>query len=62
MPPRPHQPAPPSGADGTAVPGTADVPQPELDPNDSGGITLSSFTYTVSFADFNGPYITGNDP
>jgi hypothetical protein len=39
-------------------------PNPNWTPTIPGGITLSSFTYTVSFAGFNGPYITitGNDP
>jgi hypothetical protein len=39
-------------------------PNPNWTPTIPGGITLSSFTYTVSFAGFNGPFITitGNDP
>ena len=39
-------------------------PNPNWTPTIPGGITLSSFTYTVSFAGFSGPYITitGNDP
>jgi hypothetical protein len=39
-------------------------PNPNWTPTIPGGITLSSFTYTVSFAGFSGSYITitGNDP
>jgi hypothetical protein len=39
-------------------------PNPNWTPTIPGGITLSNFTYTVSFAGFSGPYITisGNDP
>jgi hypothetical protein len=39
-------------------------PNPNWTPTIPGGITLSNFTYTVSFAGFNGAYITiaGNDP
>jgi hypothetical protein len=39
-------------------------PNPNWTPTIPGGITLSSFTYTVSFQGFSGPYITitGNDP
>jgi hypothetical protein len=39
-------------------------PNPNWDPRIPGGITLSSFTYTLTFAGFSGPYIliTGNDP
>lgn len=39
-------------------------PNPNWTPTIPGGITLSSFTYTVSFEGFSGPYITitGNDP
>jgi hypothetical protein len=39
-------------------------PNPNWTPTIPGGITLSSFTYTVSFTGFNGAYITitGNDP
>jgi hypothetical protein len=39
-------------------------PNPNWTPTVPGGITLSSFTYTLQFAGFSGPYITitGNDP
>jgi hypothetical protein len=39
-------------------------PNPNWTPTIPGGITLSSFTYTVSFEGFSGAYITitGNDP
>jgi len=39
-------------------------PNPKWTPTLSGGITLQSFTYTLQFAGFSGPYITisGNDP
>jgi len=39
-------------------------PNPNWTPTIPGGITLSSFTYTVSLTGFSGPYltITGNDP
>ncbi|MGN6172986.1 MAG: hypothetical protein ACTHPS_08545 [Streptosporangiaceae bacterium] len=39
-------------------------PNPNWTPTIPGGISLSNFTYTVSFAGFNGAYITitGNDP
>jgi hypothetical protein len=39
-------------------------PNPNWTPTIPGGITLSSFTYTLSFAGFSAPYITitGNDP
>jgi hypothetical protein len=39
-------------------------PNPNWTPTIPGGIHLSSFTYTVSFVGFSGPYITisGNDP
>jgi hypothetical protein len=39
-------------------------PNPNWTPTIPGGITLSSFTYTLTFAGFSGPYITitGNDP
>jgi hypothetical protein len=39
-------------------------PNPNWTPTIPGGITLSNFTYTVSFQGFSGPYltITGNDP
>jgi hypothetical protein len=39
-------------------------PNPNWTPTLQGPITLQSFTYTVSFAGFSGPYITitGNDP
>lgn len=39
-------------------------PNPNWTPELSGPITLSSFTYTVQFVGFSGPYITitGNDP
>jgi len=33
-------------------------PNPNWTPTIPGGITLSSFTYTVTFAGFSGPYIT----
>ena len=37
-------------------------PNPNWTPTIPGGITLSSFTYTVSFAGFAGPYITITGP
>jgi hypothetical protein len=39
-------------------------PNPNWTPTIPGGIALSSFTYTVTFKGFSGPYITisGNDP
>jgi hypothetical protein len=37
-------------------------PNPNWTPTIPGGITLSSFTYTVSFAGFSGPYITITGP
>lgn len=39
-------------------------PNPNWTPTIPGGITLSSFTYTLTFAGFSGPFITitGNDP
>ena len=39
-------------------------PNPNWTPELAGPITLSSFTYTVQFVGFSGPYITitGNDP
>jgi hypothetical protein len=39
-------------------------PNPNWTPTIPGGITLSNFTYTLTFAGFSGPYITitGNDP
>jgi hypothetical protein len=39
-------------------------PNPNWTPTVPGGITLQSFTYTLQFAGFSGPYITisGNDP
>jgi hypothetical protein len=39
-------------------------PNPNWTPTIPGGITLSNFTYTVSFSGFSGSYITitGNDP
>src|SRR5215475_1507750 len=37
-------------------------PNPNWTPTIPGGITLSSFTYTVSFAGFGGPYITITGP
>ena len=39
-------------------------PNPNWTPKLAGAITLSSFTYTVQFVGFSGPYITitGNDP
>jgi hypothetical protein len=37
-------------------------PNPNWTPTIPGGITLSSFTYTVTFAGFSGPYITITGP
>jgi hypothetical protein len=37
-------------------------PNPNWTPTIPGGITLSSFTYTVSFEGFSGPYITITGP
>jgi hypothetical protein len=39
-------------------------PNPNWTPTLQGPITLQSFTYTLQFAGFSGPYITitGNDP
>lgn len=37
-------------------------PNPNWTPTIPGGITLSSFTYTLSFAGFSGPYITITGP
>jgi hypothetical protein len=39
-------------------------PNPNWTPTIPGGITLSNFRYTLTFAGFSGPYITitGNDP
>jgi len=37
-------------------------PNPNWTPTIPGGITLSNFTYTVSFTGFSGPYLTITGP